>query len=263
MGTYIPFPNIPQYPGVPQLMRPISTAIAENPIVAIGLGTAENLLISALQQPSQWGIFDAIDGSQLGINSNSNSILQAIGGTLLSQLTGTVPTTLTVEEFGYMREGRISDFPIELGSFASYNKVQMPANPVVSLILQGSANDRTTLLDALESAAASTDLYNVVTPEYVYTNYSVERFTYRRTASQGATLLVVEVSLKEIRPITASFSTAATPINNPINSAATPQENNGSSQAATPSASTALQLSNSAKSFWTTNISPMFNGGGN
>lgn len=259
MGTFINFPNIPQYPGVPQLMRPISTAIAENTPLSIGLGTVENLLISALQQPSKWGIFDA-SGNQLGVNSNSGGFLSAVTGTLLSQLTGSIPTELLVETFGYMREARISDFPLEQGNFASYNKVQMPANPTVTLMLQGSINDRTTLLEALESAVASTDLYNVVTPEFVYANYSVERFTYQRRASQGVTLLLVEVSLKEIRQISSSF--AATQITAPQNPAATGEESNGITLPAAPPPSTLNSLFSGAANFWTTNISPMFNGGG-
>lgn len=260
MGTFINFPNVPQYPGVPQIMRPVSTAIAENPVLSIGLGTVENLFISSLQQTSKWGIFDQ-DGNQLGINSNSNSILQAIGSTLLTQLTGTVPTQLTTGDFSFVREAKISEYPLELGNFASFNKVAMPANPVVTLILQGSANDRTTLLNALESAAASTDLYNVVTPEYVYTNYSVERFQYRRTSTQGVTLLTVEVSLKEIRQVTSSYAT--TQITSPQDAAATSQESNGITQPAAPAQSTLNSLFSGASSFWTSNISPMFNGGGN
>ena len=37
-----------------------------------------------------------------------------------------VITADTIVEVGYRREYRISDFPVEEGSFASYNKVQTP-----------------------------------------------------------------------------------------------------------------------------------------
>jgi hypothetical protein len=261
MGTFINFPNIPQYPGVPQLMRPVSTAIAENTPLSIGLGTVENLLISALQQTPKWGIFDQF-GNQLGINSNSSGILSAIGGTLLSQLTGSIPAQLSTFSVEFSRETRVASFPLEQGSFASYDKAQMPANPVVTLMLQGSVNDRTTLLEALDSACISTDLYNVVTPEIIYTGYSVERYSYARKADRGVTLLVVEVSLKEIRQVTASYTTAPSPIANPQNPAAAAQQTNGLQQPAAPPQSTALQLFNSVKHAWTSNLAPMFLGGG-
>lgn len=240
-GTFIPFPNVPDFPGVPALNRVTNSAIASSVPLSIALGTVENILLGALQQPTQWGIFDE-DGDQLGIAPNSQSTLQAITGALLSQIIPGVPTVLSTYDFEYRRETKISDYIIEQGSFATYNKVILPANPVVTLILQGSLGDGTFLLNALENAAASTNLYSVVTPEFVYTNYSVERFTYARKSGRGATLFIVEVSLKEIRQTMAAFSTS--PIVAPQNASSTPQVSNGVTQPATPAASTALTLSN-------------------
>jgi hypothetical protein len=45
-----------------------------------------------------------------------------------------------------------------------------------------------------------------------YVNYSIERYRYARRASAGATLLIVEVSLKEIRQVTASYAKRPTQI---------------------------------------------------
>jgi hypothetical protein len=244
-GTFIPFPNVPDFPGVPALNRAVNSGIASSPALSITLGTAQTILLGALQQPSQWGIYDQF-GDQFGIAPNSQSTLQAITGALLSQVIPGVPTVLSTYDFEYRRETRISDYIIELGSFASYNKVMLPANPVVTLILEGSQGDGTYLLNALESACASTDLYSVTTPEYVYVNYSIERFTYARKSSRGVTLFIVEVSLKEIRQTTAAFSTSQ--IQAPQDAAATPQVSNGVTQPAAPSASTALQLKNGISS---------------
>jgi hypothetical protein len=244
-GTFIPFPDVPDYPGVPALNRVTNSAIASSPVLSIALGSVQNILLGALQQPSQWGIFDEF-GDQFGVAPDSQSTLQAITGALLTQLVGGVPTVLSTYDFEYRRETRISDYIIEEGSFASYNKVMLPANPVVTLILQGSQGDGTYLLNALESACASTDLYSVVTPEYVYANYSIERFTYARKATRGVTLYIVEVSLKEIRQTTSAFSNS--PIVAPQNAAATPQVSNGVTQPAAPAASTALQLKNGISS---------------
>jgi hypothetical protein len=240
----IMFPDIPLYPGVPQLLRPVQQAIAANPVLSIGLGTAETLLITALNQAPQWGIYDATDGSQLGINPNSQSTLQAIAGTLASQLTGSTAPTLSTFSVEYMRETRVSDFPVENGGFAAYNKAISPGAPIVTLILDGQESDRTTFLEAIDNACQSTNLYNVVTPEIIYANHAIERYSYARKSSKGLTLLIVEISLKEIRQVSPSYSTS--PIVSPVNPASTAQVNAGTQQPATPNQSAALSLYNGA-----------------
>lgn len=261
MGGYIPFPDVPAYPGVPQLTRPIQVAVASNTPLSIALGTVENLLIAALQQTPAWGIYDQ-DGNRLGVNSNDTSTGQGLTATLLSQLTGSNPPIESTLGVDFSRESRISTFPVEGGGFASYNKVQMPANPVVTLALQGDINARTAFLEAIDDACNSTDLYSIVTPEIVYVNYNVERYNVSRRAQRGATLLVVDIYLEEIRQVEASFATAQ--IVAPQDPASTSQESNGTTQPAAPAQSTLLGLANGAKSFFTS--SPYFAsffGGGN
>ena len=247
MGGFLPFPNVPAYPGVPALTRPVQEAIASSPVVAIGLGSVENILADALQQPAQWGIFSAADGSQLGILSNSQSTLQAIGGTLLSQLTGSTPAVLSTFGMDYTQESRVSDYPVENGGFATFNKVQMPASPVVTLILDGQESDRTYFINSLQAASTGTDLYNVVTPEVSYYNYNIERFTYSRRASKGATLIIAEVYLKEIRQVTATLTTGQ--IVAPVNPASAPAVDNGVVNTSTPGPSVLQQGATWLRSF--------------
>ena len=220
----IPFPNVPPYPGVPQLVRSLNIP----PAIQVSLGIVQSLLASAVNNPTQWGIFDA-NGNQLGLLPNGNSLFQSIA----SLVTGGGPI-LSNNSTEFMRETRISDFPVEMASFASYNKVQLPANPTVTLALSGSESDRTAFLNSINAACVGTDLYSVVTPEVTYYNYSVERYNYVRRAERGASMLVVEISLKEIRQVSAAYSTVQTPISTPQNPAATPQSNSGLVQPAAP-----------------------------
>jgi hypothetical protein len=245
MGGFIPFPNVPEAPGVPQLTRAANAAIASSPVLAIGLGSVENLLISALQQPPTWGIFDQ-SGNQLGIPTNSQSALQAIGGALLSQLTGSTAPSLSTFSVEYTQETRVSTFPVETGGFASYNKVQNPASPIVTLILDGQESDRTYFINSIQAACIGTDLYNVVTPEVTYYNYNIERFSYSRKATKGATLLYVEIYLKEIRQVEATLTTAQ--IVAPVDPAATPAVDNGVVQAAPVNQSVLNSLNNGISS---------------
>ena len=233
------YPTVPYYPGVPELLRPVSAVIAASPVLAIGIGTVENILGSALQQAPRWGIFD-VDGAQLGVTGSASVSILSI---LASQIAGDISPTLSTLDVEFMRETRISDFPLEAGSFASYNKVQMPANPVVTLALAGTEDDRTAFLTAIDAASIGTELYSVVTPEVTYGDYSIERYRYARRSSQGATLLVVEISLKEIRQVTASFATVtAAPIVDPQNAGATPSVSGGITQPKVPDVSTLKSL---------------------
>ncbi len=229
----IPFPDVPPYSGVPALVR--SGAIP--PEIQISLGLVQSLLTNALQSAPKWGIFDS-NGNQLGLATQGNSLLQTI---IQAIAAGPILSNVSTE---FVKETRISDFPVEMGSFASYNKVEVPANPIVTLALSGSATDRTTFLNQIDTACKSTNLYSIVTPEVTYANYSIERYSYQRKQSQGATLLMVEISLKEIRQVSAAYSTIQTPINQPQNPAATPQTNSGLVQPQPPGPSTLRSIAN-------------------
>jgi hypothetical protein len=245
-NTFIPFPNVPYYPGVPKLVRPVQETIAANPILAIGIGTAETLLASAFQQSPQWGIFDS-SGDQvgLGISGNSSS-LKSLIQTLESQVTGSLAPVLSTIGLDYLKEMTVSDFPTEGGGFATYNKVEKPAEPNITLALAGSVRDRSIFLAAIDAACKSTANYSVITPEIQYVNYTFLRYRYSRRATKGATLIVVDIAMREVRQVSAAYTTAS-PIVNPANAASTPQANNGMTQAATPDQSTLLSITNKLK----------------
>jgi len=243
MGTYIPFPNVPNYPGVPQLVRPVQETIADNPVLAIGIGTAETLLASAIQQAPQWGIFDT-NGNQVGLSITGNaSTAQSLIDTLASQVTGVTTPVLSTIGLDYLKEMAVSDYPTELGGFASYNKVEKPAEPTLTLAFAGSLSDRATFLNAIDAACKSTNTYSVVTPEVVYANYTFLRYRLSRRANKGVTLLMVDVTMREVRQVSATYTTAS-PIVNPANAGSTPEVNNGMTQPTAPDQSTLLSITN-------------------
>jgi hypothetical protein len=214
----IPFPVVPILPGVPNIPRLISSVIP--PVALAAAGTVLAILGSALQSPTRWGIFD----------STGKPLINTSGISLLSS--GPVLSTFSVD---YSKELRVSDFPVEKGGFASYNKVELPGAPAVTLCLSGSAANRKAFLNAVDAAAKSTNLYSVVTPEVTYINHTIERYNYQRRSSHGATLLSVDIFLKEVRQVSAQYTTASTsPINSPQNPGATPTENTGQVQGTTP-----------------------------
>lgn len=225
----IPFPNVPAVSGVPDLVRSASAQAAKssNIISASVSGLLWQVLSDVLNSP--WGIYDS-DGSPIVdlnwfssyitiIADVANSITQGLG------LTGVISTN----SVDYSKETRISEFPIEQGSFASYNKVEVSANPTVRLIMSGSQTERQTFLLAIDAACKSTELYTIVTPEIQYANYSIERYSCSRSARQGMTMLIVDIMLKEIRQVSAKYSNTK----NAQQPDGKPTQNNGKVQTTT------------------------------
>src|SRR6185437_6935495 len=109
----------------------------------------------------------------------------------------------------YRREFRISDYPQEQGGFASYNKVQLPADVRVTFTKGGQEFEKAAFLASVDSALDSLDLCYVITPEMNYPNMNVVHYDYRRMARSGASLLIVDVWLEEVRPTASAQFTQA------------------------------------------------------
>jgi len=126
----------------------------------------------------------------------------------------------TVPRFEYRGEARVSDYPVEQGAFASYNKVQVPFEIRMTMVCSGlnlvqkgaqAVRDavglsigqnlmlRTDFLDTLDYMRLTTDLFVIVTPDKTYSNVNLEHFDYRRETTNGARMLIVEAWFREIR----------------------------------------------------------------
>ena len=160
------YPDVPDYPGVPSLPRDPHSVLSE--VVAV---LTSDLLDSAV--PDQWGIFDDSGSSVVQFDS--------------------------FVSFEGTKDYTISNFPIEGGDFRAYNKVEKPGDYRVSLSCGGSVSDRSNFLSDIAVLCDSITTYSVVTPEVTYSSVNAMRFDYRRTATQGAGLVVVDISLQEIR----------------------------------------------------------------
>lgn len=165
--TMILYPDVPIAPGVPPVLRAVGAVIE-----TVALLAEDAALPLSLIAPS-WGIFDQ-SGAPV-----------ALADAVLS--------------FDYRREHRVSDYPIEQGGFSTYNKVQRPYESRVALAKGGPEDERASFLAAVGGAVDSLDLFAIVTPEFTYPSASLVSYDFRREARQGATLLVVEIGLTEIR----------------------------------------------------------------
>lgn len=176
--------------GIPQLLNQISNLTSE-----ISLVTSDfTLLFSPLS--FAWGIYLA--------GTNTPVI---------------VPTSFV--SFDYDKEYNISNYPVEQGSFSSYNKVTMPYYVNVRMCAAESAANRSDFLNTLDQIANSTDLYDVITPEKIYLNASITKYDYSRSASGGAGMIIADIKLIEIR------TTASTTFNHTSQASDAPSTNTG------------------------------------
>ena len=121
--------------------------------------------------------------------------------TLLSEDGADVLTFDSMLSVEVSAENQVAYEPIEKGSFAAYNKAATPTQLRVKLARSGSDYDQQSMLNTLDRLCDGADLLTLVTPAQEYAGYNLEAYSYGRTDSGGAHLLVVELSLVEIRQV--------------------------------------------------------------
>lgn len=96
-------------------------------------------------------------------------------------------------------EAQISDFPVENGGFASYNKVIRPFDVRIAMTKGGSVEDRQAFVQQVQDAWQSLELFNVVTPEVVYLDVNVVGVRRLVESDRGVGLMMLDVSLRKVR----------------------------------------------------------------
>ncbi|OYW21291.1 MAG: hypothetical protein B7Z52_01065 [Burkholderiales bacterium 12-64-5] len=172
------FPNVPIAPGVPPVLRsaqfPAGDA-AEPPLSNSGEQTNADTA-------RQWGLYTQ-------------------GGAVAVPADNVIAVEVALE-------ARISDYPVAPNStdakaspvgFASYNKVIVPFDVRIILTRGGSVDDRTEFLKAAQDAWQSTELFNVVTPEFVYLDVNVVGLRRVAASDRGMGLMTLEMQLRKVR----------------------------------------------------------------
>jgi hypothetical protein len=209
-----PFPNVPNLPGVPQIARSLLFQALAPP--ALGFAAEPGILWQATQAAPVWGVFDA----------NNNEVINAD----------------SVQDFGWRQEYRVSNYQIQRGAFASFNKVALPFESSVVLSKGGSLSARTTFLQQIDTVAASLALYKILTPEKTYLNVNVTRPELSRRGAENACFFDVELFFVQIAEVEQQYSTSTPGAPSTANSSvpsAVPPINSGQNNPQTPS--TAVQ----------------------
>jgi hypothetical protein len=163
----LPFPIIPFAPGVPAIPRLPGSIPA-----VVDLLVADVLSFLGITLAPQWGLF-------------MNGFPAVIAESVVA--------------FDYRKSYEIPTYPIEDGSFESYNKVERPFDVRLRFTMGGTVADRQAFEATVQEAIASTEFFEAVTPEVVYSSVNPIRMDYVRKASNGVGLLTIDVFCEEVR----------------------------------------------------------------
>jgi hypothetical protein len=193
--------NVPNVPGVPSVNFAIPSL---GSILTLLTADAISLLAGTLQLP--WGIYF-----------------------------GPIPIIAAdnVVAFEYDQEYDISDYPIEGGKFASYNKVYRPFNIVVRFSTGGPLIKRQAFLDSISAIIGDLNEYNVVTADAVYQSVNLVGYRYQQRAEAGVGLIQVDVMARQVQ--NAASAALGSFLSNTLNPASASQVNGGVVQPIAPS----------------------------
>lgn len=162
--------------GVPKLLK--------SPVKAIGLsliGAGINKLWDMLFPGKQWGIF----------------------------MPGTTESAVEVSSvfsIDIRAEARVSDYPIQTGSFTTYNKMRLPNLFSVRITQDGDETKKAMFLAWLELNCGETSFFDVVTPDNRWPKSTLVSYRIEHSARSGATMLKADCVFEQIRELPAQFS---------------------------------------------------------
>lgn len=187
------YPVVPFAPGIPAVLRSGATVLDTLTLGQLGLSDALGDFLGP-SNASRWGVFTP-DGAPVAV---ADSIISV----------------------DYKNSSRVSDFPVEAGAFASYNKVANPYTARVRMTRGGTRGQRGEFKAALDAAEGSLNLYTILMPDMSYSNATIESVDWRHETDNGAGMVIAELQLREVRQVAVRSSvTPKSP------SAATPQAN--------------------------------------
>lgn len=217
-----PFPNVPSLPGVPQLARSLLVPTSAPP--TIGTSATAGAIWQSTQARPVWGVFAQEANGAVG------------------------PSAITIDsvmDLGYRQEYKISNYPVQQGQFASYNKVLLPFETSIVLIKGGNSSVLATFLQQIDAVIASLDLFNIRTDAKTYTNCNCQRVEIARHGTESSGKITAELFFIQIVEVQSQYSsTQTTSTANASVPSAVPSTNTGLTQGTTPSS--AVQAAASA-----------------
>lgn len=148
---------------------------------------------------SQLAILNSSSNS--GADSNSNAINTGSEWAIVARNKGLSVQFDGIMDVDVKNESKVLTSPIEKSSFAAYNKVETPLDVVITGASQQDNAAQSAILDSLNKLVSDAELVDIVTPTAVYLKMTLESYSYKRAATDGASLLVVELHAIEVREV--------------------------------------------------------------
>lgn len=114
--------------------------------------------------------------------------------------------------FGYDKQSNIVQYPIENGSFVTYNKQNNPFRIDVSLVKNGLnlPFQKKAFISKLQEYCDKPLLVDVVTPSGTYLNCTLGGLSFDNSADEWADAIKADLSVTEVRTLISSPSDAVT-----------------------------------------------------
>lgn len=109
-------------------------------------------------------------------------------------------------EFAPRYEAALSDYPVEFGAFATYNKVRRPIGLNVTLVKTGSDVARFAWLAAIQQQEAEnpTQLYTIISPQAVFVDFTLAGLSYETRQDRGTNMLYLSLNFVQVQQIPSS-----------------------------------------------------------
>ena len=178
---------------------------------------ASEILLGALLQPT-WGIYYSGTNGVTGqpviqpasfIQSAFVSQVQPLTSIAnLVGLSGILPVSASTLEFEYRQDWPVSTYPQEQGAFQAYDKVTLPFDIRMRLAAGGSPSTRKAFIETcLTIANATTQLFNILTPEMPFIGVTCNHIDFKRTPTHGNTLVIVDMAFIQVPLISSNVGT--------------------------------------------------------
>lgn len=101
---------------------------------------------------------------------------------------------------------KVSDYPVEEGSFSTYNKTVAPRDFTVTLAVTGDDVELQEALSCVEALRASTQMVSVIAPYQEFKGYCLESYDFASKVQDGVGILIFSMQFKEVRETKAVYT---------------------------------------------------------
>ena len=200
--------------GIPQLLTPPVSTIFNS-----GVTLVQGLVWDFLSTDVKWGIYYANTTQQVILGNASTFSVNNINAVLNGQLLSNKVYIDSVVALNQKKGSDLSNYRLETGGFATYNKVEKPRQIHIKLTKGGSEEDRGYFLRWLETHSkfipasvmvAGNNLFDIYVPEAHYQNMTLIDYTIMRESRSGASLIIADCVFQEVMQVTMQYSVSGT-----------------------------------------------------